>query len=130
MSEAYDKAIFVMDYLRGVGLDMTTVGDAICDENLERSYEIITQNPNITKYEFIEQLGIEYDEEEILVHGFLCHLLMNPYQIMEAMDEDNFEKTLQIMQTQPDISREEFLKVMQLTNKYKGHDLIYTVSDQ
>lgn len=119
MSEAYDKGIFVMDYLRGIGLDGETILDPICDENIDRSYEIITQNPIISKYEFVEKLGIEYDEEEILIHEFLCHLQMHLYHIAEAMNEDNYEKTLEIMQTQPHISREEFMKVMQFTGKYK-----------
>ena len=44
---------------------------------------------------------------------------MYPYQIAEAMDEDNYEKTLEIMQTQPDISREEFLAIMNFADKYK-----------
>ena len=119
MSEAYDKGVFVMDYLQSIGFDFETILDAICDENLDKSYEIITQNPSISKYDFIEQLGIEYDEEEISIHEFLCHLQMHPYQIAEAMDEDNYDKTLEIMQTRSDISREEFISVMQFTGKYK-----------
>ena len=119
MSEAYDKGVFVMDYLQSIGFDFETILDAICDENLDKSYEIITQNPSISKYDFIEQLGIEYDEEEILIHEFLCHLQMHPHQIAEAMDEDNYDKTLEIMQTRSDISREDFLNVMQFKDKYK-----------
>ena len=119
MTDNYKKGIAVMDYLESIGLDMETIGEAICDENLEKSYEIITRNPTITKYEFVEKLGIEYDEEEILIHEFLCHLQMHSYHIAEAMDEDNYEKTLEIMQTQQHISREEFMKVMQFTDKYK-----------
>ena len=119
MSEAYNKSVFVMYYLQSIGFDFETIGDAICNENLDKSYEIIVQNPTISKYEFVEKLGIEYDEEEILMHDFLCHLQMHCYHIAEAMDEDNYDKTLEIMQTQPDISREEFLNVMQFTDKYK-----------
>ena len=119
MSESFNKGIFVMDYLKSIGCDSKTIGDAICDENLDKSYEIIVRNPTISKYEFVEKLGIEYDEEEILIHEFLCHLQMHPYQIAEAMDEDNYEKTLNIMQTQPDIGREAFVNVMKFTGKYK-----------
>ena len=119
MSKDYDKGVFVMDYLRSIGLDGETILDAICDENLDKSYEVIVQNPTISKYEFVGKLGIEYDEEEILMHEFLCHLQMHSFQIAEAMDEDNYEKTLNIMQNQPNISREEFLNVMQFTGKYK-----------
>ena len=95
MSESYNKGVFVMDHLKSIGFDWETIGDAICDENLEKSYEIITQNPTIGKYEFVEKLGIEYDEEEILMHEFLCHLQMHCYHIAEAMDEDNYEKNKQ-----------------------------------
>ena len=119
MSEAYDKDVFVMDYLQSIGFDFVTILDAICDENLDKSYGIIVQNPTISKYEFVEKLGIEYDEEEISIHEFLCHLQMHPYQIAEAMDENNYDKTLEIMQTRSDISREEFLNVMQFKDKYK-----------
>ena len=119
MTNSNNKGIFVMDYLQSIGFDFETIGDAICDENLDKSYEIIVQNPTISKYEFVEQLGIEYNEEEILMHEFLCHLQMPPYHIEEAMDEDNYDKTLEIMKTQPNISRDEFLRVMQFTNKYK-----------
>ena len=125
MSEAYNKGVFVMDYLQSVGLDMITIGNAICDENLEKSYEIITQNPTIDKYEFVEKLGIDYDEEEILMHQFLCHLLLHCYQIAEAMEGDNYDKTLEIMQTNPNISREEFIAVMNFTNKYKEEFTCY-----
>ena len=119
MFEAYDKGVFVIDYLQSIGFDFETIGRAICDENLDKSYEIIVQNPTISKYEFVEKLGIEYDEEEILMHEFLCHLQMHCYHIAEAMDEDNYDKTLEIMQTQPDISREEFFAIMNFTDKYK-----------
>ena len=119
MAEAYQKGRFVMDYLKGLGLDFDTIGESICDENLDKSYEIITQNPTIGKYEFIKKLGIEYDEEEILIHEFLCNLQMHPYQIKEAMDGENYDKTLEIMQSTPDITREEFISIMQFTDKYK-----------
>ena len=119
MSEAYNKGVFVMDYLKRIGFDFETIADAICDENLDKSYEVIVQNPTISKYEFVGKLGIEYDEEEILMHEFLCHLQMHSFQIAEAMDEDNYDKTLEIMQTRSDISREEFIGVMQFTDKYK-----------
>ena len=121
MSEAYRKGVFVMDYLKSIGLDMLTIGDAICDENFEKSYEIITQNPSIGKYEFIEQLGIDYDEEELQIWDFLYHLQMPCYHIEEAFDEEHYEKTLNIMQTRPEISREEFLEIMQFTDKYKEY---------
>lgn len=119
MSEAYAKGVFVMDYLESIGLDFVTIGKAVCDKNLDKSYKIIVQNPSISKHDFIEKLGIDYDEEEILMHAFLCRLKIHCYHIAEAMDEENYEKTLKIMQTRPNISREEFFNIMQFTGKYK-----------
>ena len=43
-----------------------------------------------------------------------------PYYIAEAEDEDHYEKTLEIMETRPDISKAEFIEVMKLTGKYEG----------
>lgn len=120
MTDSHKKGIFVLEYLRSIGLDWETVLEAVCDENLENSYEIIARNPTITKYEFVEQAGIEYDEEETQIRAFLCHLQMHPYFIEQAMDEENYEKTLEIMETQPHIRREEFMKVMRFTDQYKG----------
>ena len=57
MSEAYNKGVFVMDYLKRIGFDFETIADAICDENLDKSYEIIIENPTISKYEFVEKNG-------------------------------------------------------------------------
>ena len=119
MSKEYEMGELVLNYLKSVGLDIITSLEAISDENLPKSYDLIKNNPNITKYEFVEKMGIEYDEEEIELEDFLRKLHMHSYQIAEALDEDNYNKTLHIYKTQPDISREEFLKTMQFTNKYK-----------
>ena len=55
------KGSLVMDYLDELGLDWITIGDAICDENLEASYKLISENPSITKEEFLTKMGIEED---------------------------------------------------------------------
>jgi len=119
MSKEYEMGELVLNYLKSVGLDIITSLEAISDDNLPKSYDLIKNNPNITKYEFVEKMGIEYDEEEIELEDFLRKLRMHSYQIAEALDEDNYDKTLHIYKTQPDISREEFLEIMQFTNKYK-----------
>ena len=54
----YQKGILVMDYLQGLGIDMITIGDAVCDENLERSYQLIIANPKIGKDEFLSKMEI------------------------------------------------------------------------
>ena len=57
----YQKGILVMDYLQDLGVDMLAILDAICDENLERSYQVIKENPQITKAEFLEVMQISED---------------------------------------------------------------------
>ncbi len=58
----YQKALLVMDYLQGLNTDMIAVGRAISDPNLEKSYQLIKENPKITKEEFLRIMGIEeYD---------------------------------------------------------------------
>ena len=59
----YQKGILVMDYLQNLGIDMTTVLVAICDENLEQSYQLIRQNPQISKEEFLQMMQIEEEAE-------------------------------------------------------------------
>ncbi len=119
MSSEYNKGVFVMDYLQSIGLDMITIGSAVDDENLQKSYDLIKSNPTITKYEFVQQLGIDYDEEEIVLWDFLHRMKLGCCYIAEALDDDNYDKTINICKTRPDITREEFISVMQLTGKYK-----------
>lgn len=119
MSKEYEIGIFVADYLESIGLDAITIAEAVCDENLHKSYDVIKNNPTINKYDFVEQVGIEYDEEEMELEDFLRRLQMMFYYIEEALDEDNYDKTLEIYKTQPDITKEEFMKKMNFTGKYK-----------
>ena len=58
MSEQYKMGIFVMDYLQGLDVDMITIGQAIDDKNLKKSYLLIKENPTISKKEFFRVLGI------------------------------------------------------------------------
>ena len=48
-----------MDCLRDLGVSMLAVGMAIDDKNIERSYQLIKNNPQITKTEFLTEMGIE-----------------------------------------------------------------------
>lgn len=58
MSEQYKMGIFVMGYLQGLDVDMITIGQAIDDKNLQKSYLLIKENPTISKKEFFRVLGI------------------------------------------------------------------------
>ena len=57
----YQKGRFVMDYLKELGVDWDIILDAICDENFEQSYKLITENPKISKREFLERMQISED---------------------------------------------------------------------
>lgn len=119
MDNDYEKGLFVTNYLESIGLDVITATEAICDENLQKSYDLIRNNPTITKYEFVEQMGIDYDEEELALEDFLRRLQMMWYHIEEALDEEHYDKTLEIYKTRPNISKEELLEIMQFTGKYR-----------
>ena len=71
MSEQYQKGIKVMDYLQGLGINMLTIGHAIEDKNLEKSYQLITNNPFITKNEFLNAMGLIEEKD------YFCPLLDN-----------------------------------------------------
>ena len=59
----YKKGILVMDYLQALGMNMLTVGAAIDDANLEKSYQLITENPKITKAEFLKKMEITEEKD-------------------------------------------------------------------
>ena len=63
MISQYEMGILVMDYLQTLGMSMMTVGTAISDNNLEKSYQLIKDNPQITKQDFLNQMGIEEEED-------------------------------------------------------------------
>ena len=55
----YQKGSLVMNYLRELGTESGEILDAICDENLEKSYQVIQENPKISKNEFLTKLDIQ-----------------------------------------------------------------------
>ncbi len=59
MIDEYKMGKLVMDYLEGLQTEWTAIGEAIDDRNLVKSYRLITENPKITKEEFLKEMGIE-----------------------------------------------------------------------
>ena len=59
MTDQYKMGITVMDYLQSIGLNMSTIGQAIQDGKIENSYKLIQENPKITKEEFLKKMDIE-----------------------------------------------------------------------
>ena len=54
----YQMGVLVMDYLQKLKVNSVAILDAVCDENLEKSYNLIQSNPTITKKEFLEIMEI------------------------------------------------------------------------
>ncbi|MEG2001747.1 MAG: hypothetical protein RR107_01470 [Clostridia bacterium] len=63
MSEQYQKGILVMNYLKKLDFHPVTIMDAVSDENFRKSYQLIMDNPKITKEEFLTQMQIEEFED-------------------------------------------------------------------
>lgn len=63
MKTQYQMGVSVMNYLQGLGINMITIGKAIEDKSLEQSYRSITENPQITKEEFLREMQIEEWED-------------------------------------------------------------------
>ena len=58
MSEQDKKGKFVGDYLDSLGVHPITVAEAVSDDYFEKSYQIIKENPGISKNEFLSKLGL------------------------------------------------------------------------
>ena len=67
MKTQYQMGVSVMNYLQGLGINMITIGKAIEDKSLEQSYRLITENPQITKEEFLREMQIEEWEDYRLI---------------------------------------------------------------
>ena len=61
MTKQDQRAISVMNYLESLDTEGVAILDAICDENLEASYKLIKENPQISKAEFLEKMQITED---------------------------------------------------------------------
>ncbi len=57
----YQKGMLVMNYLRDLKVEMIAIARAVDDRKLEQSYKLITENPKISKREFLERMQISED---------------------------------------------------------------------
>lgn len=63
MTEQYQKGMLIMKFLKKLDVHPITVAIAVSNENYKKSYQIIQENPNITKKEFLEKMQlIEYKD--------------------------------------------------------------------
>ncbi len=58
IGEIYERAKYVMNYLLSINIDGEMIKLAIADRSLDKSYQIIKENPNIKAEEFIKEFGI------------------------------------------------------------------------
>lgn len=58
MTEQYRNGSVVAKYLDNLNIHPITVAIAVSDENYRKSYQIIQENPKITKADFLEKMGI------------------------------------------------------------------------
>lgn len=63
MSEQYQKGIYVMKYLETLDVHPMNVAEAVSDDKYRKSYQLIMDNPKISKKEFLEKMGIEEIED-------------------------------------------------------------------
>ncbi len=63
MRDQYQILTFVEDYLESLNIHPITVTEALTDENYQKSYQLIKENPQITKKEFLSQMNLEEFED-------------------------------------------------------------------
>ena len=59
MMNQNQKALLLETFLEELGFNQITITEAVTDENYEKSYQLINDNPKITKKEFLKQMQIE-----------------------------------------------------------------------
>ena len=63
MSEQYQKGMYVMKYLKTLDVHPVNVAEAVSDDNYRKSYQLIMDNPKISKKEFLKKMEIEEIED-------------------------------------------------------------------
>ena len=71
----YEKGMLVMSYLKEQKAESAIILDAICDENLGKSYDLITRKPTIDKETFIKTLSIEENQKGEKCKYYLMYCL-------------------------------------------------------
>ena len=55
--------MYVMKYLKTLDVHPMNIAEAGSDDNYRKSYQLIKDNPKISKKEFLEKMGIEEIED-------------------------------------------------------------------
>lgn len=64
-----EQYYYIDKRLEEMGCNPMTLMDVICDENFDKSYKLLKENPNISKEEFFSIIGIEEDTFDISDHN-------------------------------------------------------------
>ena len=59
MTEQYKMGSLVSNYLKELGTDPVTIAEAVSDNNYKKSYQLIKNNPQITKEEFLKAMKMK-----------------------------------------------------------------------
>ena len=62
MSEQYQKGLFVSNYLEKLGVHPINIAEAVSDNNYEKSYQLIKNNPQISKEMFLKELELKEEQ--------------------------------------------------------------------
>ena len=118
-----DKGSFVFDYLKSIGVSILNIGDAISDENLEKSYQLITQKPNISKEEFLLEMGLfdedAFEQKKSIVlkeREYLKSVGLSHLEAQIAASDCDWEAFLKILKEKPVMTRNEFLSRIGIEN--------------
>ena len=61
MTEQYRKGSIIAKYLEHLDVHPITIAVAVSNENYRKSYQLIHENPNISKVEFLEKMQLIED---------------------------------------------------------------------
>ncbi len=63
MTEQYQKGMLIMKYLKELDIHPITIAMAVSNENYKKSYQIIQENPKITKAEFLQKMQLTEEKD-------------------------------------------------------------------
>ena len=104
----YDKGMVVMDYLKSIGVDIFAIGEAISDDNLDKSFQLIQDNPDISKDDFLGAMDIAEDDEEYSAKLFsispkVRRIIFEMCAYREDLDQDKMAKIIMDSKTEEEL---------------------------
>lgn len=59
MKRQHQTDLLVIQYLKKIDVHPITIGVSLSEQNYEKTYQILQENPTISKRDFLKKLGIE-----------------------------------------------------------------------